>query len=476
MSALPACVLPRGWGLHTIPELVGNDGLFVDGDWIESKDQDPAGDVRLIQLADIGDGEFRDRSNRFLTLSRARELGCTFLQPGDVLVARMPDPLGRACIFPGDKKPCVTAVDVCVVRAGSGDFGHRWLMWWINTPQVRSRIAGLQAGSTRKRISRKNLGTIPLPVPPREEQERIVEWIESHLTRLGAGVAALKRVQANLKRYRAAVLKAACEGHLVPTEAELARRERRHYEPATVFRDGIRAGMLRAGGLPWRPARASAGTRPDPADLKPLPEGWAWTPLPELGELDRGKSRHRPRDDSRLYGGPYPFVQTGDVRRSGGTIGDHTQTYSDLGLRQSRLWPAGTLCITIAANIADTGILAFAACFPDSVVGFLHDGDSVTTRYVELFLRVTKENLKRFAPATAQKNINLDVLRAVLVPLPPLAEQRRIVAEVERRLSLVDELERSICADLARSSRFRQSILEREFGARLVPLAGDPPA
>ena len=108
--------LPDGWSLETIPDLVGDNGVFSDGDWVESKDQDPDGNVRLIQLADIGDGFYRDRSNRFLTKEKAIELNCTFLETGDVLIARMPDPLGRACLFPGDKKESVTVVDVCVVR------------------------------------------------------------------------------------------------------------------------------------------------------------------------------------------------------------------------------------------------------------------------------------------------------------------------------------------------------------------------
>ena len=109
-------LLPSGWQEVALEDLVGPDGIFVDGDWVESKDQDPQGDVRLIQLADVGDGEYRDRSERFLTSEKARELGCTFLEAGDLLVARMPDPLGRACIFPGDRRRAVTVVDVAVVR------------------------------------------------------------------------------------------------------------------------------------------------------------------------------------------------------------------------------------------------------------------------------------------------------------------------------------------------------------------------
>src|ERR1022692_1462760 len=109
-------LLPARWRLLTVASLSGSGGLMVDGDWIETKDQDPRGKVRLIQLADIGDGAFLNKSSRFLTKAKAIELGCTFLEPGDVLIARMPDPLGRACIFPGVGCQAVTAVDVCIWR------------------------------------------------------------------------------------------------------------------------------------------------------------------------------------------------------------------------------------------------------------------------------------------------------------------------------------------------------------------------
>src|SRR5215211_5294697 len=135
--------LPTGWSVATIGDLIGGDGVFVDGDWIETKDQDPEGDVRLIQLADIGDGAYKNKSNRYLTYRRAIELGCTFLKVGDILVARMPDPLGRACIFPGDKRVAVTAVDVCVVRTSSVGDNNRWLMYTVNSPEIRSAVAAV---------------------------------------------------------------------------------------------------------------------------------------------------------------------------------------------------------------------------------------------------------------------------------------------------------------------------------------------
>src|SRR5690606_15036311 len=133
--------------------LVAPEGLMADGDWVESKDQDPNGDVRLIQLADVGDGKFRNKSARFLTSEKAEELACTYLHPGDVLIARLGDPLGKSCIFPEIEQPSVTVVDVHIFRS-RGDFvSHSWLVHLINSPKVRSQISAEMSGTTRQRIT-----------------------------------------------------------------------------------------------------------------------------------------------------------------------------------------------------------------------------------------------------------------------------------------------------------------------------------
>lgn len=157
---------PMGWPIKPLGDLLSDAEVFVDGDWVESKDQDPDGEVRLIQLADIGDGSYIDKSSRFLTKETALRLRCTFLIPGDVLVARMPDPLGRACIFPGDEKEAVTVVDVCVIRPGIDGSDPYWLMHCINSAGFRALIAQQQTGTTRARISRGNLSRLPIICPP----------------------------------------------------------------------------------------------------------------------------------------------------------------------------------------------------------------------------------------------------------------------------------------------------------------------
>ena len=140
--------------------------VFTDGDWVESKDQDPDGQVRLTQLADVGDGSWLDKSARFLTVEKAAELRCPYLAAGDVLVARMPDPLGRACVFPGDLRPAVTVVDVCVIRVDPERATPEWLAACINTPSVRAQIARYATGTTRSRISRGNLKEVLVPNVP----------------------------------------------------------------------------------------------------------------------------------------------------------------------------------------------------------------------------------------------------------------------------------------------------------------------
>ncbi|MBL0562901.1 restriction endonuclease subunit S [Aeromonas hydrophila] len=198
-------------------------------------------------------------------------------------------------------------------------------------------------------------------------------------------------------------------------------------------------------------------------DEKPfeLPKGWEWCRLPDLGELARGKSKHRPRNDPKLYvNGTIPLVQTGDVARADCLIESYTAMYNEIGLAQSQLWPKGTLCITIAANIADTGILGFDACFPDSVVGYTPYEPSLPVVYFDFFIRTAKENLERFAPSTAQKNINLEILSNILVPCPPTQEFIRIVSRVNDLFAICDQLKSRLQTSQQTQLALAESLVE----------------
>jgi type I restriction enzyme S subunit len=174
---------------------------------------------------------------------------------------------------------------------------------------------------------------------------------------------------------------------------------------------------------------------------------WVVQKISSLGEFDRGKSKHRPRDAKHLYGGSFPFIQTGDVTNSNGRITTYRQTYNDAGLAQSRLWPVGTLAITIAANIAETALLTFPACFPDSVVGFTADPKKADIRFVEYLFQAMRKQVKSHAYGSVQENINLDVLRKLEFPIPTLDVQTAIadhLSVLDDRITLLRETNKTL--------------------------------
>ena len=161
------------------------------------------------------------------------------------------------------------------------------------------------------------------------------------------------------------------------------------------------------------------------------PKGWQVLPLDVLGELNRGVSKARPRNTPDLLGGIYPLVQTGEVSNSDSYITKFEQTYSEKGLAQSRMWQAGTLCITIAANIAQTAILTFDACFPDSVVGFIANKQTKQL-FIHYWFKFFQKILEDQAPQVAQKNINLKILKELQVIVPPKSLQQEFCQFIEQ--------------------------------------------
>jgi type I restriction enzyme S subunit len=191
----------QNWKLETI-ESIANGGLIADGDWVESKDQDFEGKIRLTQLADVGDGEFRNRSNRWMNEEQVTRLDVTFLKPNDILIARMPDPLGRACLVPANIGRAVTVVDVAILRIARKDILPKYITLLLNSPQIRQQMLLLASGTTRQRISRRNLQSIDLPVPSPGVQEEIVEILEDHLSRLDAALADVKQAKLKAAKFR----------------------------------------------------------------------------------------------------------------------------------------------------------------------------------------------------------------------------------------------------------------------------------
>ncbi len=427
-----------------------------------------------------------------MTTIKAKELGCTLLEAGDVLVARMPDPPGRACIFPGDVKKAVTVVDVCIIRTGTGKVNHKWLMWAINSPAFRASIAELQSGSTRKRISRGNLATLFLPMPPSTEQQRIVEEIEKQFTRLDAAVAALKRVQANLKRYRASVLKAVYEGKLVSTETELARAQGRDCESADKLLERILkerrekweadqlAKMKDAGKEPkdgkWK-EKYQVPAAPDVSDLPILPQGWIWVRAEQVCDyITKGTTPASNKLDSGSGG--IPFVKVYNLTFRGTLDFSINPTFISKQthngeLARSKVFPNDVLMNIVGPPLGKVSIVpdAYPEWNINQAITIFRSMPSYDKKFLCLSLlneRILSWAVRRSKATAGQFNLTLEICRDLPLPLPPFAEQQRIVAEVERRLSVIDEIESTVEANLKRAAALRQSILNCAFEGKLV--------
>ena len=265
-------------------------------------------------------------------------------------------------------------------------------------------------GETHKRFWISEYSQLPVPLAPLNEQKRIIDKIEELITDLDKGIEYLETTKQQLKIYRHAVLKWAFTGD---------------YE------------------------------------LKPLGK---------VAIVKRGKSKHRPRNAPELFGGKYPFIQTGDVRAANGRIvKEYTDTYSEFGLKQSKLWPKGTLCLTIAANIADTAFLGFDACFPDSVVGITSDPNVLNLDYVNFYIQKIKQEIEGKASATAQKNINVEFLEALEIPMPKPSQQVKIIHDIESRLSVCEKIVETIENSMLQAEALRLSIIKKAFEGKLVP-------
>ena len=462
--------MAKGWATATINELIDNNGVFIDGDWVESKDQDPSGGVRLVQLADIGDGVYRDKSNRFLTLDKAVQLHCTFLKNDDVLIARMPNPLGRACLFPGDPKPCVTVVDVCIVRLNPNFANNRWFMHAINSPAFRSDISSLQSGSTRKRISRGNLAKLKLPLPPLPEQRAIVSKIEQLFSDLDNGIENFKKAQEQLKIYRQAVLKNACEGKLVPTEAELARSEGRDYEPADVLLTRIleeRREKWNGKGKYKKPEAA------DTSELAELPEGWRWARFEQIVSLSqngfgkRSSKEGNPTIVLRLADITNGEISLDNVRRIGATIGE---------IEKYKLFDNDIICIRVNGSRNLVGRMIKCKPIHDTITfcdHFIRFQLVVPTMASFFSMYFDTDKVRKYVDvnkvsSAGQNTVSQVTIMAIPVPLPPFAEQHRIITEVERRLSICDKMEETIAESLQKAESLRQSILKKAFEGKLL--------
>jgi len=394
--------------------------------------------------------------------------GYTPFQEGDVIFAKITPCMenGKYALAIGlHDKRAAGSTEFHVFRPGP-NLDARYLLHFLFTPELRSRAKlKMQGAAGQLRVTTKFFDDVEIPLPPLEKQRRIVAEIEKQFTRLEAGIAALRRVQANLKRYRAAVLKAACEGRLVPTEAELARKKRRTYETGEQLLARIlveRRQRWTGRGIYKEPAT------PDTVNLPSLPDGWTWVTISQASST----IVDCPHSTAKFVADGLPCVDTTCIK-PGRIVRDKlryvsAKTYEE---RVKRLVPAAGDII-----FAREGTVGTAVVIPEDVkpclgqrVMLMRSDACIMPRYFEHCLNsesVRTQYLPKIVGSTAP-HLNVAEVKLLSLPLAPLAEQERIVAEIERLSSVAEEQESMVTANLQRATRLRLSILYQAFASGL---------
>jgi type I restriction enzyme, S subunit len=468
----PQDAVPNGWTSKTLEEFV-EEGRAI-GYGVLKPGPNVEGGIRLIKSNQVRDGHVDLSEDYRISPELDQEFRRTRLRGGELLL-NVVGSIGRSAIAPPELKGANVSRAIAVLPVDTQR--APWIQLFLSSPKCQAEMFGRKVGIAQPVLNLGQVRKLLIPVPPLPEQRRIVAEIEKLFTRLDAGVAALRRLQANLKRYRAAVLKAACEGRLVATEAELARKDGRTYENGQELLQRILAERRKQ----WAESHQQNGSRnyrepvsPYREDLHQCPGGWTWATFDQVSSLiTKGSSPKWQGFDYCDKG--ILFVRSENVRWGKLDLSDvaHLPATFNEKERKSILHEGDVLLNLVGASIGRAAVATHEVA-----------GGNVN-QAVAVIRLVLKEFISEFAvfwltSAGAQKrihsekvdvaraNFSLEDARVLPIPLPPLTEQTRIVAEVERRLSVVEELETLVSADLQRAARLRESILKKAFTGELA--------
>ena len=465
--------IPESWASTTLGE-----ACLINPPFFTEPVEDDR-ELTFLPMAAVEAGTGRIDLSQTRLFADARQ-GYTRFSEGDVLFAKITPSMenGKVAVAKGLTNNCGCGSTEFHVLRPYKDVSGDFLLYFLLQDAFRGEAQGHMAGTAGQlRVPAGFLEEAAFVLPPVAEQRRIVAEIEKQFTRLDASVAALKRVQANLKRYRASVLKAACEGKLVPTEVDIARAEGRDYEPASVLLKRILAERrVRWESQEKRRGKHKEPVAPDTSDLPELPEGWVWATLAQISDVKGGVTKgKRYRAGESLT--EVPYLRVANVQRGYLDLSEIktikvTQEVAD----QLALVP-GDILFTEGG---DRDKLGRGWVWNGEVEGCIHQNHVFRSRL--LLSEMNSEFVSWWGNSFGQTffnqsgkqttnlaSINLLVLSGFPIPIPPLAEQHRIAAEVERRLSIIRQAEAVVETNLTRAERLRQSILKQAFSGKLVP-------
>ena len=363
--------------------------------------------VRLCNYMDVyGNGGYINAELPFMEASASRiEIERFGVANGDVMITKdseTPDDIGVPAVVVEDIPGLVCGYHLALIKANREKIDPIYLAKQLGNKSTASYFSRLANGSTRYGLSSSAIASTRIPLAPLPQQRHIAEILTT------------------------------LDETIEQTEALIAKHQQ--------IKAGLMHDLFTRGITPddrLRPTREEAPQLYKESPLGWVPKEWEIRRLDSVSDVNRGKFAHRPRNEPRFYGGRYPFIQTGDVALSeGGKLFNYSQTLNESGLAISRIFPANTVMVTIAANIADTCIIGIPMCVPDSLVA-VQPNDAHDARFIELSIRRRKSWLIARAPQTAQKNINLEDLRPLKITWPQIEERMQISSIYEAHDSVL---------------------------------------
>lgn len=476
--------LPEGWGITRFQDLfISPQSEIVDGPFgsnLKASEYTNTG-IPLARLQNISRGQFVTKNMRYVSEDKADDLARHNFVAGDILISKLGDPLGEACIAPESIERGVLVADVVRARITHEWLSSRFLTHQINSGHVIEQFKSLTKGTTRPRVNLTKIRDLNIYLCPRDEQTRIVEKLEELLSDLDNGVAELKAAQTKLSQYRQSLLKSAVEGSLTA--------EWRQQNPATETGEQLLQRILTERRHRWEQQKLAEfkekgktppkdwqkkypePVQPNITNLPELPEGWVWASVDQLAEIGTGVTPLKSRND--FYNkGTIPWVTSGAVNNEIIKEGNSFVTETAVTECRLKLYPAGTLLVAMYGEGKTRGKcseLSFPATINQALAALvMEESASCVKEHLKIFLLDSYQKMRSQASGGVQPNLNLLIVRSMCVPLPPIEEQQAISNIVSQQREDIESQRQTVNFSLQAIEAQRKNILKDAFSGKLV--------
>ncbi len=418
--------LPKGWKRKTLLDVSGGEpSLIVGGPFgssLQVKDYKNEG-IPIIRLQNIGKLKFIEKDIKFISIEKAKELEYHTFIKGDLVLAKLGEPIGKTCIIPDKFDRGIVVSDVVRIRLQNENIDKKFLLYYLNSPLCLSQINAQVFGSTRPRVNLKEIRDLSILIPPLAEQHRIVARVEALLSQINTARDWLNRVPLIMKRFRQAVLAAACSGRLT---------------------EGWREGQGIIQEISWKSFK-----------------------LEDIGKWGTGGTPSR--KNSSFFDGEIPWIKSGDL--NDGVVFNPEEKISEEGLNCSnaKLLPIGTISIALyGATIGKVGILGIKAATNQACANCIVNNDEILNKYLFYYLIQQKQNFIDIGQGGAQPNLTNKIVHQWPIYLPPLSEQHEIVQHVDALFALADQIEHQVAGATKHTEALTQAVLAKAFRGELV--------